>query len=86
MEDDLKWLSVGGEHDKIGHTLVEGLCCLVGSLLQLYHLTERLATANRRDMQNHIVINSIIRKVVLNIELKIVTVNLQLASNFTIRD
>ena len=67
MEDDLEWLSVGCEHDQVGHTLVQGLCCLVGSLLQLYHLTERLATANRREMQNHIAINSIIRKVVLNI-------------------
>lgn len=41
MEDDFKWLSVGGEHDQVGKASVEGLGRLIGSLLQLYHLTNR---------------------------------------------
>ena len=49
MEDDLEGLGVAGEDDEVGHTTVEGLGSLVGSLLQLYHLTR-------------LVINSVIRK------------------------
>ena len=68
MEDDLKWLGVSGEDDQVSHTFVQGFCCLVSTLLQLYHLTERLATAFRSEKQNHIDINSIIRNRVLNIK------------------
>ena len=39
MEDDLEWLRVGSEHNEIGEATVEGLCRLIGTLLQLYHLT-----------------------------------------------
>ena len=39
MEDDLEGLSVGSEDDEVGHTAVEGLGGLVGTLLQLYHMT-----------------------------------------------
>ena len=39
MEDDLKWLGVGGEDYEVGHTTVEGLGGFVGALLQLYHMT-----------------------------------------------
>jgi hypothetical protein len=35
MEDDLEGLSIGGEEDEVGNTSVEGLGCLVGTLLQL---------------------------------------------------
>ena len=49
MEDDLEWLGVSGEHDQVSHTFVQGFGCLVGSLLQLYHLTERLTTAFRSE-------------------------------------
>lgn len=41
MEDDLEGLGVGSEHDQVGETTVEGLGGLVGTFLQLYHLTER---------------------------------------------
>ena len=41
MENDLEGLGVGGEHDKVGETAVKGLGGLVGTFLQLYHLTER---------------------------------------------
>lgn len=41
MEDDLEWLGVGGEDDEVGKASVEGLGRLIGSLLQLYHLTNR---------------------------------------------
>ena len=43
MEDDLEWLGVSCHDDEIGKTTVEGLGGLIGTLLQLYHLTERLA-------------------------------------------
>ena len=85
MEDDLKWFGVSGEHDQVSHTLVQGFCRLVGSLLQLYHLTERLATAFRSEKQNHIAINSIIRKVVLNIKWNAVERNLQKKMTSTFR-
>jgi len=39
MEDDLKGLGVSGEDDEVGEASVKGLGGLVGSLLQLYHLT-----------------------------------------------
>ena len=39
MEDDLEGFGVSGEHDQVGKTFVEGFGGLVGSLLQLYHLT-----------------------------------------------
>jgi len=39
MEDDLEGLGVSGEEDEVSDTSVEGLGCLVGALLQLYHLT-----------------------------------------------
>ena len=39
MEDDLEWLRVGSEHNEIGEATVEGLGRLIGTLLQLYHLT-----------------------------------------------
>ena len=41
MEDDLKWLSVGCKDNQIGETSVEGLGGLIGTLLQLYHLTNK---------------------------------------------
>ena len=41
MEDDLKWLSVGGKDNQIGETSVKGLGGLIGTLLQLYHLTNK---------------------------------------------
>ena len=40
MQDDLQWLSVSSKDDKIGEASVEGLGGLVGTLLQLYHLTK----------------------------------------------
>ena len=39
MEDDLEGFCVSSEHDQIGKAFVEGFGGLVGSLLQLYHLT-----------------------------------------------
>lgn len=39
MEDDLKRLGVGGEDDEVSQASVECLGGLIGSLLQLYHLT-----------------------------------------------
>ncbi len=39
MEDNFEGLSVGSEDHEVGHTTVEGLSGLVGTLLQLYHMT-----------------------------------------------
>ena len=39
MEDNFERLGVCGEDDEVGDASVEGLGGLVGSLLQLYHLT-----------------------------------------------
>ena len=38
VQDDLKWLSVGGEDHKVGNAAVQCLGGLVGSFFQLYHL------------------------------------------------
>ena len=54
MEDDLEGLSVSCEDHEVGKTFVQGFGGLVRSLLQLYHLTTRLATAFRKGMQNHV--------------------------------
>ena len=54
VKDDLKRLSVSCENHKVGQTLVQGFCGFIRSLLQLYHLTTRLATAFRERMQNHV--------------------------------
>ena len=40
MENDLKWLGVGRENDQVGEAAIEGLGRLVGTFLQLYHLTK----------------------------------------------
>ena len=40
MKDDLEGLGVGGQDDEVGETTVQRLGCLVGALLQLYHLTK----------------------------------------------
>ena len=39
MENDFERLGVGSEHDQVGEAAVESLGGLVGTLLQLYHLT-----------------------------------------------
>ena len=54
MKDDLKRFSVGCEHHEVSKTFVQGFGGFVSSLLQLYHLTTRLATAFRNRMQNHV--------------------------------
>ena len=41
MEDDLEGLGVGCHDDEVGETTVKGLGGLIGSLLQLYHLTKK---------------------------------------------
>ena len=62
MKDDLKRLGVRGQHHKVGKTSVEGLSGLVGSLLQLYHLTKGGQQMNAASANTPCVINSIIRK------------------------
>ena len=47
MEDDLKRLSVGGKDDKVSQASVEGLGGLVGTLLQLYHVTKEVSKRTR---------------------------------------
>lgn len=39
MQDDFEGLGVGGEDDEVGHAAVEGFGGLVGTFLQLYHMT-----------------------------------------------
>ena len=41
MEDDLEGFGIGGEDDQVGKTSVESFGRLVGSFLQLHHLTIR---------------------------------------------
>ena len=48
MQNDLERLGVGGEDDQVGEAAVEGLRGLVGSLLQLYHLTHESETEGAR--------------------------------------
>ena len=40
MENNFEGFSVGSKNDQIGETSVEGFGSLVGSLLQLFHLTK----------------------------------------------
>ena len=40
MQDDLEWLGVGGKHDEVGQAAIQCLGRLIGTLLQLYHLTK----------------------------------------------
>ena len=40
MENDFKWLGVRCENDQVSEAAIEGLGCLVGAFLQLYHLTK----------------------------------------------
>ena len=48
VQNDLEGLGVGGEDDQVGEAAVEGLRGLVGSLLQLYHLTHESETEGAR--------------------------------------
>ena len=53
MEDDLEGLSVGCHDDEVGQSTVQGLGGLIGSLLQLYHLTKKqlaVCTSRERDL------------------------------------
>ena len=47
VENDLEWLSVGSEHDEVGKTTVKGLGSLIGSFLQLYHLTKTMLESSK---------------------------------------
>ena len=57
VENDLQGLGVGGKDNQIGKASVEGLGRLVGTLLQLYHVTQGVS-----NWADSVVINSIIRK------------------------
>ena len=61
MQDDLERLSVGCQDNKVGEASVQRFGGLIGTLLQLYHLTKRRVSKVSRGTKTPYAINSIIR-------------------------